>query len=731
MNKKLNTLARLSIAAGLLTLSAASCEEGGAGLTDGPSSPVVRISASVVDEADVQDPATKVDIDNSTGDFTWTAGDVIAVHSSDGVYSLFTLKSGAGAGSAVFENEFSGTRDNYAIYPSTVADAGNAGSTLKLTLPSTYPIDNGMGDWTGHYATWSPVPMIAGNSGDVDLSFKHVGGVFRLTFLNVPAATRYIDVTMDKNIAGSFTVNGKDTDAPYISNTDGSTKTVRFALSSALASQTGFTVNLPVPTGSYGSLQVVCKNSSGTSLSAATRDLSRSFTRAHGRKLSLDCSASSSRLYSFTLNNLTVDPGNAQAGAMTYAATNLSGTDVSGASGFTVSATTSDATVAEVFASGKVITVTGKKNGTATITATAQLGADRIMKTATVTVNALGTASISSDATQILLGRSITLTGNIAKVGGGTLTPDSYEWSITSGGELATLSNTTSQTATLTAGAEGTVTVQCVFTAGTLTKTATKNISILGLSITVPENGKWKFGDKHFAPGLYKKGTGIVWPFLAMDYYGDDDAVGQDGGFYFNSGESISGVSVSMSDYGITDSNTYGKPSIDDLWLMAAYTPREDRIFPTINGSRGYFSRVLVDLTGSAFAGKGLTKSDGTAYDGTNKTNYIVGILCYPDGAVINCSPLKSWNNKTFTDPIIAYDIIAVLIKEGCIFLPAVGGKITDGWIMGHSGHGGMYGSSTLQNGGNSMISMYFITSEFTTFSANVYSCYIPFVLCR
>ena len=235
----------------------------------------------VVLQARLAEPGgTKVAIDESnSGNFAWSAGDQIAVHSSDGNYHVLPLMDGAGTANALFEGELSGDQDFYAVYPASArVDAHYGDGTLQVTLPASYTISGSMG-------TASPIPMIAVNSGNA-LSFKYLCGMYRLSLDDVPSGTNQITVTFDKDVTGTFTVTNPGTDAPYIATTAGSTgRTVTFNLSSALAAETdGFVLNVPVPTGTYEeNIKVVA---TGGTMFQAKIPNPRAIARATGRQIS-------------------------------------------------------------------------------------------------------------------------------------------------------------------------------------------------------------------------------------------------------------------------------------------------------------------------------------------------------------------------------------------------------------------------------------------------------------
>lgn len=260
--------------------------------------------------SDAPTHGTKVAIsqDGSANTF-WSVGDQIAVHVDDGSYHVFDLWDGDGTATATFEGEFSGSQDYYAVYPASAkVDANYGNSTLEVTLPASYTISGSMGNW-------SPVPMIATNSGST-LSFKHVGSVCRLTLDDVPAGTNKITVTFDKDVTGTFTVTDPGTAAPYIATTTGTTRrTVTFNLSSALAAETdGFVLNVPVPTGTYaGNMRV---SASGGDNALVWIPNTRTISRATGIKTSTEALWRPPLTGSFTINSsgdkVSFSPGNLQ-----------------------------------------------------------------------------------------------------------------------------------------------------------------------------------------------------------------------------------------------------------------------------------------------------------------------------------------------------------------------------------------------------------------------------------
>ena len=186
--------------------------------------------------------------------FSWSAGDRIAVWAGSGTSGQFYTSEPYASGNR-YTVSLAGTRSGYAVYPASAAVAAHASTTdLSVSLPATYDL-SGITD-----ADWSPLPMIALNEEGRNLSFKHVGGLLRLTVGDLTAATTKIEVDLGHRITGSFTVADAANPgaATCIITTDDDTGAGR-----TYVTFTGFTVtagrtvlNIPVPTGSYTGITV-------------------------------------------------------------------------------------------------------------------------------------------------------------------------------------------------------------------------------------------------------------------------------------------------------------------------------------------------------------------------------------------------------------------------------------------------------------------------------------------
>ena len=290
MKKKL-----LYISAMLLAMAACNKEQilEPAGPVVGEGETLVRLTAEIA-------VPTKVEFGNVQGVFNWSAsGDEMAVHVSDGKRGDVVFVEHGYKTATVVPNDPATTcefffvmseaqkRDFFAVYPASIADEENYGDgELKVNLPAEYEIDPaGMADW-------SPTPMVAVNDPAVEtLTFKHIGGLLRLTLNDVSPATETITVSLGKRLTGSFTVHDPGTAVPYI-ETDDTEDEVSFRLTEALGGYTdGFILNVPVPTGTYTSLKVKAKNAVGEVVYSYEDTNTRSFESGRGRRAETSISA--------------------------------------------------------------------------------------------------------------------------------------------------------------------------------------------------------------------------------------------------------------------------------------------------------------------------------------------------------------------------------------------------------------------------------------------------------
>ena len=246
-------------------------------------------SAPVVLTAVLEQTYTRTAYDGALGKLTWTEGDQVAVHVGN---SYQTADITPSDGHLAISETSSAYRNHYAVYPASVADAGNYGNpTLKVNLPASYDIsDIVSGASAIRTSDFSPCPMVAVNDTyDSMLRFYHVGGLLRITLTGVKAATKTVTVTFDKDVTGSYAVSDPATDHPTITTGGAATNNVvTFTVASSSVGSTSapIVLNVPVPCGTYNSVTVSTLDDGGASLASKTYDEEPlTFLRHHGKKL--------------------------------------------------------------------------------------------------------------------------------------------------------------------------------------------------------------------------------------------------------------------------------------------------------------------------------------------------------------------------------------------------------------------------------------------------------------
>ena len=210
---------------------------------------------------------TRTFFDGST--FKWKNGDAILVRSSNATngYSEFTNNTGDTAGEVTFVNTSEDviTKGNtsFAYYPA-VSGTKIEDNTLKPVLKSDY--------------TWSEgnvqAPMLAKVEDGTPMQFKHLGGVLKVTYKNIPpkaqklvvkapvidadllaAGKNTYKICQTMNMTHNWTADsGFDPETPYLQAYDHSgdysiTVNISSATPAQRTSDDGVTVYIPLPVG--------------------------------------------------------------------------------------------------------------------------------------------------------------------------------------------------------------------------------------------------------------------------------------------------------------------------------------------------------------------------------------------------------------------------------------------------------------------------------------------------
>ncbi len=199
---------------------------------------------SIIAEMETDQTRTAV---TDAGVFTWTSGDKVWLHTTSGSV-LGTLSSGAGSSSAKFTyGSFVGEMTGKAVYPYNDGHSVS-GEVLNFVLPASYDL--------GSSLTNTNAAMYGVNVGGT-IKFNHLAGVMRFKFKDVPAGVNRFTITLDKKINGSFTAD-LTADYPIIeasATTTASEKTITLNFN-ALTAKSDICVYVPLPTGTYNSLEL-------------------------------------------------------------------------------------------------------------------------------------------------------------------------------------------------------------------------------------------------------------------------------------------------------------------------------------------------------------------------------------------------------------------------------------------------------------------------------------------
>ncbi len=252
----------------VLGISAISCSK----VQDFPENqkaPVQSLTATISD-----DDATKTAFVG--GVFMWKKNNNMVVRSNNANgFSTFTYKGDDTAGSATFTNASEDVivygNNSFAYYPAKVNTTGTTkypceeDGSLKLVLKDSYTWFDGNVE----------APMLAKVESGQPLEFKHLGGVLKLTFKNVPPKAAKVVVTapvtdatllgegkktykicrtMNKTINWETAQGGFGTETPYVqayAHTDeySITENIASATAAQRASDDGLVVYVPLPVG--------------------------------------------------------------------------------------------------------------------------------------------------------------------------------------------------------------------------------------------------------------------------------------------------------------------------------------------------------------------------------------------------------------------------------------------------------------------------------------------------
>ena len=201
------------------------------------------------------------------GAFVWSTDDAIKAFNGSS-WSTSLGISGIDGASANFTMSGTGFQ-SAAVFPASVGAAIN-GTDLTLTIPSEINYIEGEAD---------NIMLATADFTNLNISFKNVGGVIKITLNNMPAGAKKVLFTTGKNISGEFTIADFATvENPQIEATSGSAG-VTFIFETALAGGENKVFYVPVPVGTYPSIGFNVLSAGDESLWALNASVENEVTR--------------------------------------------------------------------------------------------------------------------------------------------------------------------------------------------------------------------------------------------------------------------------------------------------------------------------------------------------------------------------------------------------------------------------------------------------------------------
>ena len=258
--------------------------------------------------------STKALISDADASFSWTEGDNVAVHISNGkyVYTSDEGASGATITDIVHTDDASFTvvyeagyeRDAFALYPSTIVarDAenyGQEGHTLDVTLPGSYTLAQVSGET-------SPCPMIATDEAGAGWNFFQLCGLLRIAVNYIPASAKRLEIDFNgKKVCGDFSiaspvVPGSSSIESVADDANDVIKITKDGTDVVLG-ETSLMLNIPLPAGEYADVTITAYDAlvDGNAILSITRLFDRTSTiqRAFKRTATFPSSKTAFRGY--------------------------------------------------------------------------------------------------------------------------------------------------------------------------------------------------------------------------------------------------------------------------------------------------------------------------------------------------------------------------------------------------------------------------------------------------
>ena len=186
---------------------------------------------------------------------TWSAGDSFALF-GEGSSAQFTLQSGAGSATAVFTGTAPSTILGAAFPYTDEYNPALSSETLSMTLPAE--LDQSVNGVCN-------LPMWAATTSATNIAFKHLAGVLRINFADMPEGYDALIVTASNPISGAFTATTSDEEPVLVSTSEAAADkkvTVEFTAATEDANDNVFYI--PLPVGEYESIEISVSNGEDT-----------------------------------------------------------------------------------------------------------------------------------------------------------------------------------------------------------------------------------------------------------------------------------------------------------------------------------------------------------------------------------------------------------------------------------------------------------------------------------
>ena len=229
---------------------------------------------------------TRTSFDNTTGVFSWSDGDEIAFHLSNGEYIVAPIDPETSKVRLYIPEGV--TRDEFAVYPAStiVTDHAEKGD-MQLTLPDSYDISGAL------QSEYCPTTMLAvQDPQSTTLQFNHAGGLVQLN-LQVPAETKTVKIEFPgRVVTGTIPVSAADSyykldlDNPEQNEEGGSEIDVTVS-QEGLEEDTAVRINVPVPSGTYDKVKITYNDGEDDTLEY-TKNSSFTLGRSGGKRISPD-----------------------------------------------------------------------------------------------------------------------------------------------------------------------------------------------------------------------------------------------------------------------------------------------------------------------------------------------------------------------------------------------------------------------------------------------------------